>query len=98
MIRLDASSNRLAYGVSPAARWRWTARPRTPGMSKRDTLLNWLDRAAARAHHADRLRDCVALFSALLALVALHQALRAAIAAPEVLAALVPFLVFAAAG
>ena len=67
-------------------------------MSERDTLLNWLDRAAARSRHADWLRGGVALLSALLALVALHQVLRATIPVPEVLTALLPFLVFAAAG
>jgi len=67
-------------------------------MSERDTLLNWLDRAAARVHRADWLREGVALLAALFALAALHQVLRATIPVPDVFAALVPFLVFAAAG
>ena len=67
-------------------------------MSERDTLLNWLDRAAARVRYGLWLRDSATLVCALLALAALHQGLRAAIGAPEVLAALAPFFLFAVVG
>ena len=67
-------------------------------MSERETLLNWLDRAAARARYGSWLRDSAALACALLVLAALHQALRATIPAPEVFAALVPFFVFTVVG
>ena len=67
-------------------------------MSERDTLLNWLDRAAARVRRGFWLRDSAALVCALLGLAALHQGLRATIWAPEVFAALGPFFLFAAAG
>lgn len=67
-------------------------------MSERDTLLSWLDRAAARTCHALRLRDGIALACALLALLALHHWLPLAIPTPAVRAALAPFFLFAAAG
>ncbi len=67
-------------------------------MSERDTLLIWLDRAAARTRHGFWLRDATALACALLALLALHHWLPVAIPAPAVRAALAPFFLFAAAG
>ncbi len=67
-------------------------------MPERETLLEWLDRATARARLAFGLREAGAMACALLALLALHQALRVVISAPEVRAALLPFFIFAAVG
>jgi hypothetical protein len=67
-------------------------------MSEREPVLEWLDRAAARARFASRLREAACVACALLALLALHQGLRLVISAPEVLAALLPFFFLAAAG
>ena len=67
-------------------------------MSERDILLRWLDRAAARVRVGLRLRHAVTLVCALLALLALHEGLRALIPAPEVLAALLPLFLLAATG
>jgi len=66
-------------------------------MSERETLLEWLARAAARARLAFGLREAASLACALLALLALHQGMRMVIPVPEVLVALLPFFVFAAA-
>ena len=67
-------------------------------MSERDILLRWLDRAAARLRTGLWLRHAGTLVCALLALLALHQGLRALIRAPEVFAALLPFFLLAAIG
>jgi len=65
-------------------------------MSERDPLLDWLDRAATRVRLGLVVRDGGWLLCALLALLALHQWLAVAIAAPAVRAALLPFFLFGA--
>ncbi len=67
-------------------------------MSERDILLRWLDGAAARVRLGAWLRHALTLVCALLALLAVHEGLRALIPAPEVLAALLPLFLLAATG
>jgi hypothetical protein len=100
MIRSAASSidSDAAIGACSAACARIRREREALAMSERDTLLSWLDRAAARTRHGFWLRDASALACALLALLALHHWLPVAIPAPAVRAALAPFFLFAAAG
>jgi hypothetical protein len=67
-------------------------------MSERDILLEWLGRAARRARLNLWLREAGSAACGILALIALYLVLRLGIGVPEVVAAVLPLLVFAGAG